>query len=380
MIKAENIVLVDTSKIKPWPKNRNKHSEAQIERLIKLIEYQGFRNPLVVSNQNGFLIAGHGRLLAAKKMGIKKVPVVYQDFDNDDQAYAYMVSDNAIQSWSELDLSGINNDMADLGPDFDIDLLGIRGFVIEPAEKLEPQCDEDEVPEKVETKSKLGDIYKLGNHRLMCGDSTNIQHVETLMDGKKADMVFTDPPYGISVQMNQKDTVNKNKILGDDTTQVAVDAFNLCLLFNIPMIFWGANHYIYDAKLPNSKCWIAWNKQEKQNHIDQADCELAWTNINSPARQFHHLWARFRRDSEKGEKRVHPTQKPVQLIIDILEHFNKFSGKSIIDLFGGSGSTLIACEKTNRKCFMMELDPYYCDVIVARWEKYTGGKAELING
>lgn len=131
MIKAENIVLVDTSKIKPWPKNRNKHSEAQIERLIKLIEYQGFRNPLVVSNQNGFLIAGHGRLLAAKKMGIKKVPVVYQDFDNDDQAYAYMVSDNAIQSWSELDLSGINNDMADLGPDFDIDLLGIRGFSLD---------------------------------------------------------------------------------------------------------------------------------------------------------------------------------------------------------------------------------------------------------
>jgi site-specific DNA-methyltransferase (adenine-specific) len=169
----------------------------------------------------------------------------------------------------------------------------------------------------------------------------------------------------------------RNRIMGDDTTDVAAAAYHLCTAMDIPMIFWGANHYAADARLPNAKCWLCWDKQESNNHIDQSDCEFAWTNIDSPARIFHHLWAGFRRDSEKGERRVHPTQKPVALIVEILDHFK--AGKRVLDLFGGSGSTLIAAEKTGRSAFLMELDPKYVDVIVARWETLTGKKAERVS-
>lgn len=360
------------------PKNRNVHPKDQIKRLAEILKYQGWRYCVKVSKQSGLVTCGHGRIEAALLNGWTEVPVDDQDYDDPNMEYLDSVADNSIASWAELDLSGINQDILDLGPDFNIDLLGIKDFVLEPIEKLDPQCDEDEVPEHVEPRTHLGDLYALGNHRLLCGDSTQIDSVDKLMNGEKADFVFTDPPYGISVQMNQKGTTCRDKIMGDNTTDVAVEAYNLCASMGIPMIFWGANHYSFDARLPNSKCWIAWNKQEKNNHIDQADCELAWTNIKSPARQFHHLWAGFRRDSEKGEKRVHPTQKPVALIEEIFDHFSKFAGANILDLFGGSGSTLIACEKTNRKCFVSELDPHYCDIIISRWERYTGKKAELI--
>jgi DNA modification methylase len=170
-----------------------------------------------------------------------------------------------------------------------------------------------------------------------------IDHVEKLMNGEKADMVFTDPPYGINVQMDSPGTINKGKILNDETTQVAVDVFNYVLTMNIPSIFWGANHYCLDAKIPNSSCWICWDKQEKNNHVDQSDGEFAWTNIKGPARIFRHLWMGFRKDSEVGERRVHPTQKPIALIEEILNFFKL--GNVVLDLFGGSGSTLIACEK-----------------------------------
>jgi site-specific DNA-methyltransferase (adenine-specific)/modification methylase len=198
------------------------------------------------------------------------------------------------------------------------------------------------------------------------------------MGGQKADIAFMDPPYGIDVHMNQSDTSCKERIAGDTNTDVAVAAFNYCAALDVPTILWGANHYAADAHLPNAKCWICWDKQESNNHIDQSDCEFAWTNINSPARLFHHLWAGFRRDSEKGERRIHPTQKPVALIEEIFSHFKL--PNIVLDLFGGSGSTLIACEKTGRRCFMCELSPAYTDVIIARWEQATGKKAVLSAG
>jgi hypothetical protein len=172
--------LIPVSKITPHPKNRNQHSKEQIERLAKILKYQGWRYPIKISNQTGFITSGHGRLYAAIENGWKEVPVNFQDYESDDQEYADLQADNSIASWAELDLSGINSDIGDLGPDFDIDLLGIKDFVLEPADKLEPQCDEDEVPEHVEPKIKHGDIYKLGSHRLMCGDSTVIDDVDKL--------------------------------------------------------------------------------------------------------------------------------------------------------------------------------------------------------
>jgi 16S rRNA G966 N2-methylase RsmD len=316
--------LVALGDLKSHPKNRNKHPDDQIDRLAKVIAYQGWRYPVKVSKRSGFVTSGHGRIEAARLNGWTHVPVNFQDYESDEQEYADVQSDNAIASWAELDLSGINADIGDLGPDFDLDLLGIKDFVIEPIDKLDPQCDEDEVPEAVEPKTKPGDIYQLGRHRLMCGDSTSIDAVERLMAGEKADMVFTDPPYGVAYQSNMRTKSDKFDVIENDETFLT--EWVNCL----PVVSDG------------------------------------WVSVWSVGK-------------DRAIEYVHPTQKPVELGQMALEYCTR-TGNAVLDLFGGSGSTLIACEKTNRRCFMMELDPHYCDVIVARWEKYTGKKAELLNG
>lgn len=215
------------------------------------------------------------------------------------------------------------------------------------------------------------DESEIHSHRLMCGDSTNAETVKKLMNGKKADMVFTDPPYGMSAvsKSGVLSKTYKTDIMNDDTNEVAIDCFLLCQqMFNdAKQVWWGANYYT--ECLPSSECWIVWDKNNGAS--DQTDCELAWANFRSVVRQFTLA-------SEK-KNRVHPTQKPIKLIAMIFEKFekeNKFN--NVVDLFGGSGSTLIACEQLNRNCYMMELDPKYCDVIIKRWEALTGKKAVKI--
>ena len=228
----------------------------------------------------------------------------------------------------------------------------------------------------------MGKLILKSRHRVMCGDSTSIDAVEKLMDGHKPDMVFTDPPYGI----NEKgDRSGRNTGLAknhnfadfkDDTTQYAIDAYNLCEGLKIPrQVWWGANYYCH--ALPQSNNWFIWDKRvEKKMHDTQSDCEMAWVKSEfSSVRIFRHLWKGFNKDSERGEARVHPTQKPVELAIWAFDYFKNVV--SVLDFFGGSGSALIACEKTNRKCYMMELSPVYCDVIINRWQQYTGKEAVL---
>lgn len=375
--------MVPLSDIKLNPKNRNKHPKDQIDELVHIIKSTGFRRPVTISNLSGFLSCGEGRYLAAKKMGLKEIPAMYQDYDSEDQEYADGIADNAIDKWAELDLSSINNDVMDLGPDFDIRTMGIKDFVIEPAEKYD-ESTEDEVPEHVEPKAKLGDIYQMGAHRLMCGSSTEIDKVEMLMNGEKVDMVYTDPPYGINEKGDRSNRGgltqgNNLKDFQDDSIQYAIDAFNICQGFGIEFqVWWGANYYCHS--LPQQNNWLVWDKRLEEKQTDfNSDAELAWIkNGKSSIRIFRHLWKGLIKGSEHGSKRVHPTQKPIALAEWCFEKYG--DPKSVLDLFGGSGSTLIACEKTNRKCFMMELDPHYIDVIIARWEKYTGKKAELING
>lgn len=399
MIKSNDIVLVSTRDVKVNPKNRNKHSKEQIDRLVEIITYQGFRAPLLISNRTGLLVAGHGRLEAAKQLKLKEVPVMFQDFDDEAQEYAAMVSDNAIASWSELDLSGINLDIGDLGPDFNIDLLGIKNFTVDVAEKV-PLCDEDEVPDQVEPKAKLGDIYKLGSHRLMCGDSTSIDAVEKLMAGEKAKMLFTDPPYGdghaamdidSSMAKKGKSIVTKQyKILSDDNLDFLEPAMNCALAVltddATKMVFfkWKKWNEVLSATraFGSPSACIVWDR----------DVIAAATMRFNPCHEFCFHWGSltdkhsksnlrnvWRCQKEYENKILHPTVKPIEIISPAIEVCTDL-GQLVLDLFGGSGSTLIACEKTNRKCFMMELDPHYVDVIVARWEKYTGQKAELLNG
>lgn len=364
--------LIDPKELKQHPKNRNKHSKEQIDRLIKIIEYQGWRYPIKVSNRSGFITSGHGRLMASLKMKLSEVPVSYQDYDSEEQEYADVQSDNAIASWAELDLSGINIDVGDLGPDFDIDLLGIKDFKIDVSEKDEI---EDEVPEKVETKTKLGDLYRLGDHRVLCGDSTNIQHVEKLMGGEKAEIVFTDPPYNIGFEYNSH---NDNMEASD--YKDFCNSWYACLKMvsekiiitpgtkNLPM--WMQ----IDSNVQGIACWIKknWITSCKISNLQQWEPILFYGPF---ARTRHSDLFEINRKYQKDVGEKHTCPKQIELLEDIFNHYGE---KIILDVFGGSGSTLIACEKTNRKCFMMEIDPHYCDVIVARWEKYSGKKATLI--
>jgi hypothetical protein len=359
-----------------------KRGNAAVERSLN--KYGAGRSILI--DRNGKIIAGNKTAANAAAAGIDEVLVIESDGT---KIIAVQRTDLDLNDPKAKELAIADNRAAELGLEWDPDVLSqlsteldLKPFFTDAELKellsssAELDGSEDEVPQlDGEPQARPGDLYILGEHRLLCGDATNPEDVDRLLDGSKPGMVFTDPPYGIKVQMNNPGTVCSGTILGDDTTDVAAAAYNICAAFDVPLFFWGANHYAADARLPNASGWVVWDKQGGK-HVDHADCELAWTNIKSPARVFQHIWDGFRRDSEKGERRVHPTQKPVALLIEILEFFK--AGDVILDLFGGSGSTLIACEKSHRHCYMMELDPKYVDVIVQRWEKATGKKAERI--
>ncbi len=371
--------LVSINELILDPVNARKHSKKNLEAIKGSLIRFGQQKPIVVSEDN-IVIAGNGTLEAARALGWDKIEI-RRSFLKGSDITAYAIADNRTGELAEWDLDILPGTLEALSKEFDLSEIGfdkddLAKFI---KEDIKPGLtDDDAIPEQVDMRCKLGDLWMLGEHRLLCGDSTDVFQVERLMGGEKADMVFTDPPYGINVKMNNPGTVCKETIVGDATTIAAVDAYNLCLSYKIPLLFWGANHYLFDAKLSNSSCWIVWDKQGGK-HVDHADCELAWSNLKGPARIFQHIWDGFRRDSEKGERRIHPTQKPVKLFEEIFSFFKKQIGNNVLDLFLGSGSTLIACEKTHRKCYGMEIDPHYCDVILTRWEKFTGKTATLLS-
>ena len=380
------VVYKTTAELIPFVNNSRTHSEQQIQQVAASIKEFGFTNPILIDENNG-IIAGHGRLLAAQLLKLTEVPTITLSGLSDAQRRAYIIADNKLAlnaGWDEQLLGIEITDLKDVG--FDIDLLGftddeLSGFM--GGELNEGLTDEDAVPDVPEEPvTVLGDIYKLGNHRLMCGDSTSIDAVEKLMDGVKADMVFTDPPYGI----NEKGDRSKRgglaqggnfKDFKDDTNQYAIDAYNLCDALKIPrQVWWGANYYCHS--MPQSNNWFIWDKRVEEKQKDtQSDCEMAWVKSEySSIRIFRHLWKGMMKDSERGKSRVHPTQKPIALAEWSFDYFKNVL--TVLDLFGGSGSTMIACEKTKRNCLMMEFEPVYCDVIVKRWEDFTGNKAELV--
>lgn len=399
--KCAHTEAVPLSKLVPNPKNPNRHGDKQIELLARIIDYQGQRAPIVVSRRSGFIIKGHGRLDAIKRLKWESAAVDYQNYENEAQEYADMIADNKIAELAEHDDAFMIDSIAnmDLSALPSLDLLGMPDFALPTA--AEPQCDEDEVPEHVEPRAKLGDVYQLGRHRLMCGDSTSIDAIEKLVN-EKVDLVFTDPPYGISI-VKTNGTVGAGAKMGFASTRNAPSQiakareykaiegddqpFDPNLILGLgykTIILWGANHYA--SRLPDKPQWLIWDKKIESgtlDHNDFSDCELAWTNSDAlAAKIYRHTWAGMLRKGARAEElkdRVHPTQKPVGLCEQVIGDFSEAS-ETVMDLYGGSGSTLIACEKTGRKCFMLEIDPHYVDIIVTRWEKYTGKKAELING
>lgn len=371
--------LVKVADLKPHPKNRNQHSFEQIDRLSQILSYQGIRAPIVISKLSGYIVKGHGTLKSIEKNKWTEAPVVYQDFESQEQEYLFLQSDNAIASWAELDLSGIHLDIGDLGP-FDLDLLGIKDFQLEP----EPnENDTDETPEvPKEAKTKRGELWILGNHRLLIDDCTIEVNVKRLMGNEKADMVFTDPPYGVNEKTNRKssgrcklaENQDLQPVYGDESTDTAIKAFNI--FSSINGIWWGANYYAHSV--PEVGSWLIWDKRNGVASDDNADCEMAWVWNKKPARVFSHLWKGCIRASEKNETKVHPTQKPIVLAEWCFENYG--NPQIVLDGFLGSGSTLIACEKTNRRCYGMEIEPLYGDVIIERWQKFSGKEAVREDG
>lgn len=359
----------------PYARNSRTHSDEQVNQIASSIKEFGFTNPIIIDEQGG-IIAGHGRVMAAKKLGMKELPCIEATGWTEAQKKAYVIADNKLAlnaGWDEKMLSLEFDELKELG--FDLSLTGFSSdeiLALKPLEETVGLTDEDEVPDAPEVpKTVLGDVWLLGDHRLMCGSATGLDDVEKLLQGNKPDLIHTDPPYGMSA-VSKSGVLSKRyktDIMGDADTSVAKDAFNLIygLYPDAKQIWWGANYYA--SALPDSECWLVWDKDNGQS--DQTDCELAWANFRSVVRQ-------FTKSSEKTD-RVHPTQKPVALMEWIIKRF-KLTSNTIADFFGGSGSTLIAAEKHGIKAYIMELDPKYCDVIIKRWQDFTGKKAVHENG
>jgi DNA modification methylase len=397
MLGAKQIKWEAVDKLIPYAKNARTHSDEQVAQIAGSIKEFGFNNPILVDKDNS-VIAGHGRLMAARKLGMDKVPVVELNHLTESQRKAYVLADNRIALNSGWDTSMLSLELQDLKDDIDLSLLGFDpdelDALLNPIEETKGLTDEDAVPDVPdEPKTKLGDIYILGNHRLMCGDSTSTDAVDKLMDGKKADVVFTDPPYGMFLNadysaMGGKNSMTKrsgnkyDQVIGDNNDfspeliNTVFASFDYCK----EIFLWGADYYAEHLPKKNEGSWIVWDKRgdESADKMYGSTFELCWSKARHKRMMARVKWAGiFGMDKEHDKKRSHPTQKPVALVIWFFEYFSLKDKKNVVDLYGGSGSTLIASEKSNKSAFVMELDPKYCDVIVKRWEEFTGKKAVL---
>jgi DNA modification methylase len=329
--------------------------------------------------------------MAARKLNLQDVPTITLDNLTDIQKRAYIIADNKLAlnaGWDNELLMLELNALSDA--DYDLDLTGFSADEISdltPEKITDGLTDEDAVPDLPEVpQTVLGDVWLLGNHRLMCGDSTSIDAVEKLMDGQKADMVFTDPPYGMSLDTDYskmpstKESGNKNynKVIGDnnDFTPELIHTVFACFDYCKEIFMWGADYYAEYLPHKNNGSWIVWDKRcdEKFDKMIGSGFELCWSKA-----KHKRMLARINNTLFSGEadarNKVHPTQKPIKLVLWFFDYFSLKDKKNVVDLYGGSGSTLIASEKVGKNSFLMELDPNYCDVIVKRWQEFTGKKA-----
>jgi len=363
--------------------NPRKINKVQEQDLKDSLTRFGLVDPIIINineERKNIVIGGHQRLRVWADLGNTEIDCNQLDLTLDKERELNI----------RLNKNGGSFDDELVKEYFDYEELTEWGFT--PDELFDKEettadglIDDDEIPEAKESKVKRGDIWQLGKHKIMCGDSTSSDDVAKLMNGEKADMIFTDPPYGINEEgdRSKRGGLAKGNNLPsfkDDTIQYAIDAFNQTINKDIKIQVWfGANYYCHT--LPQSPNWLVWDKRVEENQRDyNSDCELAWVKSNKKSvRIFRHLWKGMLKDSERGEKRVHATQKPIALVDYCIKEYNN-EANLLLDYFLGSGTTLMACEKSNKKCYGMELDEKYCDVIIERWEQFTGLKAEKING
>lgn len=407
MINIPKPELTEIKQLRVDNHNPNFMSDSQLEALKKNIQKYGFIVP-VITNKELVVADGEHRIKAAEAIGMSHVPVVRLDVDVVDRKLLRQAL-NKLKGVHDADLDAEEYLRIREGMSSEeiSSFLALSAETFEIPQETNPVVVRDVEPESVEgikTDIKKGDIIKLGQHLLMCGDATNPENVGLLMIDKKADLLLTDPPYGIdivktkssisetnfSVGFNNKSS-NRNsqgsiggsgivpvgthlKIIGDDKPFSP----EFLLKYGNKQIIWGGNYFA--NKLPNSSCWIIWDKRGEIPSNNFADCEIAWTNMKKPSRVHTHKWNGLIREGKRESelpKRVHPTQKPVGLHATLLVDYSD-EYHLVLDLFGGSGTTLIACEQLNRVCRMMELSPEYCEVICRRWEKLTGKQREII--
>ena len=384
------IIKLNINEVIPYPDNPRKNDNA-VDAVAESIKQCGYCSPIVIDEDN-VILAGHTRLKALKKLKWKEVECVRKTGLTEEQKKKYRVLDNKTNELAEWDFDLLEEEIDGLdfdGFDFGFDMSAFE----EPQEIVEDEV--PEVDEESEPITQLGDIWQLGAHRLMCGDSTDKATVERLMDGKKADMILSDPPYGMCLDTDFSGAVgslgrkggtkgNKyDKIIGDnddfkpELISTFFDNFGYCK----EVFLFGADYFAELLPNKNDGAWLCWDKRkESQADAIGSEFELIWSKNKHKRRMLRHDWFGFlsSQNAKDAQHRVHPTQKPVTLLVDIINQWGN-GCNIIVDLYGGSGSTLIACEQLDRTCYIMELDPKYCDVIVKRWETFTGKKAVKIN-
>ena len=381
------LVLIDDLTLDP--KNARRHDDKNLRAIAESLKQFGQRKPIVVWGRT--VVAGNGTLVAARSLGWREIQVARVPDDwSVDKVTAYALADNRSAELAVWDDQVLTEQLKELElADWDVEALGFEATV-EPLQDIV----EDEIPELYKAKAKLGQVWKLGRHRLVCGDSTDEATVSKLMNGVKADLVFTDPPYGMFLDADYSDMSSKFKgssggnkydaVIGDNADFTPSLITSIFSNFNyVDEIFvWGADYYSELLPNKNNGSWIVWDKRgdESADKMFGSTFELCWSKARHKRDIARIKWAGiFGMEKEHDKKRQHPTQKPVALAIWFFDRWAK-DLKNVVDVYGGSGSTLIACEQTDRTCFMMELDPKYVDVIIARWEKLTGLTAELVEG
>ncbi len=380
------ISYVDINDLIPYVNNSRTHSDEQVLQIASSIKEFGFTNPVLIDEEGG-LIAGHGRVLAARKLNLDKIPTITLANLTNSQVKAYVIADNQLPMNAAWDLDLLKLEIETLQElDFDINLLGFEDDFLDGLLEEEPVdglTDEDEVPEPPEDPvSVLGDIWKLGNHRLMCGDSTSIDAVEKLMDGHKAEMVFTDPPYGVSYQSNMRQKSEKFDVLKND--DVFLDIAPVIEACSTGWVFIWTSWKVITKWIelfegfgyPTNQ--VIWFKggggigDLKKTFSSDYETALVWhRGAELTGKRIGSVW---KVNKDGAGSYLHPTQKPVALPEEALDKTTK-KGYKVLDLFGGSGSTLIACEKIGRNAYLMELDEKYVDVIITRWQDFTGKQA-----
>jgi DNA modification methylase len=432
------IVYESIEKIKPYKHNAKIHTEGQIEQIKKSIREFGFNDPIAVDEEN-VIIEGHGRLLAAKELGMKEVPVIFLYGLTDQQKKAYILAHNQLTMNTGFDMDVLADEINRITA-FNMEDFGFDMSALGEEEKNPEDVTEDEPPEPpAKPKSKPGEIYKLGEHRLMCGDSTKAEDVERLMSGAKADLVVTDPPYNVEYVGAKKRRVAitggkgllkkteiQNDIMSDndfydflfrvfsnmkdvvyprtafyvwyaDTKALQVySALQNSGFIVRETLIWIKNSMVigwYDYQYMHEPCLYGFNDYANHYFVNDRTktTVIDDTNLDFDKMKKDELLTLIKsifkdeaptsviRENKPQKSDLHPTMKPVKLIARLINNSSR-AGELVLDLFGGSGTTLIACEQMNRKCSMMEYDPKYVDVIIERWEKLTGKKAQKIEG